>query len=277
MQTTETKQGEQKLDYMLSDQILKNFFGDITDKKNKPVVLSLDYDNCANILFPYIRRVIKVCSEKNMEFVYQILFSLLLLLKYLDNQYTNINVVCGSARQTHATDRWNRKLHSDRYIPHYKNFPELICKPDEGYALKDFEKLVIDIKDSPNTKSEWNFWPLLFADGTKNPDGSDKKDGFTMSSKDENSTELDSQKMKTDLIKFQILRAKDKFKSDNFDFVFVDDRKDILGAIKKMLESKPEWLPPKVRVALYYYNWHERATSSLDKNALALPELFAKL
>lgn len=80
-----------------------------------------------------------------------------------------------------------------------------------------------------------------------------------MSSKDENSTELDSQKMKTDLIKFQILRAKDKFKSDNFDFVFVDDRKDILGAIKKMLESKPEWLPPKVRVALYYYNWHASA------------------
>ena len=263
MQSPETKQGgTTELEYMLPN----NFFGDII-KKNKTAILSLDYDNCAHILFPYIRRVIKVCCRQDMNFVNKLLYPLLLLLKYLDNQYTTINVVCGSARQTHATDRWNR----NKQISHYKKFPDLICEENEGYAFTDFKKLVDDIKKSPNTSSEWKFWPLLFGDGF------DKEDGSTMSSEDENAKELDAQKMKTDLIKFQILKAKDKFKSDNFDFVFIDDRKDILGAIKKMLESKPEWLPPKVNVSLYHFDWFERATTSLDKNALALPELFAKL
>ena len=274
--TEETKQGKQN-SYMLPKKTFDSIFEESKDstKKNKRVIFSPDYDNCSHILFPYTRRVVKVCSQKDMNFVNKLQYPLLLLLKYLDTTYSNINVVCGSARQTHATDRWNRKKQISRYISYYEKFPDLICKPDEGYAFTDFQKLVNDIKKSPNTNSEWNFWPLLFADGTKNPDGSDKQDGSTMSSKDENATELDAQKMKTDLIKFQILRAKDKFK-DNFDFVFVDDRKDILGAIKKMLESKPEWLPPKVNVSLYYYNWFERATSSLDEDALALPELFAK-
>lgn len=280
----EEKEGEQT-SYMLSDKIFYSIFEkkDLP-KKDKPVIFSPDYDGSFDFFHSLARRIVKVCCKKNMNFVNKLLFPLLLLLKYLDTTYSNINVVCGSARQTHATDKWNREKLISSYSSYYEKFPDLICKPHEGYAFTDFQKLVNDIKNSPNTNSEWNFWPLLFGDGTKNPDGTEKQDGYTMSSKDENAKELDSDKMKTDLIKFQILRARKKFKSDNFDFVFIDDRKDILGAIKKMLEGKPEWFPPKVNVFLYHFDWFERSTnalkkdaSSLDKDALKMPELFYKI
>ena len=132
MQATDTKTKQEQNSYMLSNKTFNSIFEKSEDlnEKKKPVVLSLDYDNCAHILFPYIRRVIKVCSQKNMEFVYQLLFPLLLLLKYLDNQYKEINVVCGSARQTHATDRWNRNKQISSYTSYYEKFPDLIIQFD---------------------------------------------------------------------------------------------------------------------------------------------------
>ena len=287
-----TQDTKQDMKYIISNQelveLLKyiteekdtDFFKDITDKYDKKVVLSLDYDNCTHVLFDYIKRRIKICSRTKItdDSINKIILPLRLLFKKLDNQYKEINVVCGSARQTNASDILNREIQITKYSSCNGKFPGLICNPDEGFAFSDFQKLVTDIQKSPNTNSQWNFWPFLFADGF------DKEDGYTISSKsskDKYLEELDPDMKKTDLIKFQILRAKQKFKSDNFDFVFVDDKKDILDAIKTMVENQRNksdesvWLPPTVNVYLYYYSWYKKVKSSLDENPT--PILFVKL
>jgi hypothetical protein len=119
-------------------------------------------------------------------------------------------------------------------------------KEEEGSVFTDLENFVTKFEES---KTEWELWKLLFPDKYK-------EDGSSWKSKHAPLFGLDILKKK--LIEFQITRAIKKF-GPQFDFVFVDDREDILKAIKEMLEGKPEWLPSTVSVYLYRYDFFDIA------------------
>ena len=233
----------------MTEFITKEFIDETSSEEKVPVtnnnkicVFSPDYDGClSSIICERTKRVIKTCFpiEGYYGFVTKPIKD---LVEELDKKYKTINVVCGSARQNVATDNFNRKNQAS----HYAGYPILKMKEEEGSVFTDLENFVTKFEES---KTEWGLWKLLFPDKYK-------EDGSSWKSKHAPMMGLDI--LKKNLIKFQIIRGIKKF-GPKFDFVFVDDREDILSAIKEMLEGNPEWLPSTVSVYLYRYDFFEIA------------------
>ena len=126
--------------------------------------------------------------------------------------------------------------------------------------MENFIKLM---KEDKEMVAEWNLCKLLFAD--KNED-----EGISWKNPLRKLVKLDT--LKNNLIKYQIKRNVAKF-GTNFDYIFIDDRSDILNRIKIMLESSPDWLPKSVSISLYKYDYFELATEE-SNNAF---QLFSKI
>lgn len=232
---------EEFIDEILSEEKIPD------NNNNQICVFSPDYDGClSSIICERTKRVIKTCFpiKGYYKFVTKPMND---LIEKLDKKYQIVNVVCGSARQNAKVDNFNRYEQSK----HYAGYPILKMKVDEGYVFTDLEKFVSNFEENELFTSEWNLWKLLFPD-------KDKEEGSSW--KNESGFLLGLDILKKNLIEFQIKRAVKKY-GPKFDFVFVDDRKDILTAIKEMLEGKPKWLPSTVSVYLYRYDFFEISIS----------------
>jgi len=231
------------------------------EKKSQSMcVFSPDYDGYLSIITcPRSKRIIRACFPDDKEYYEKITLPIKQLVKKLDETYDCVNVVCGSARQNVSTDDHNRLVQSRQYA----GYPKLKMKKDEGSVFSDLEKFVSMLQDDEDYISKWELWKLLFPDG-------ENKEGTSWKNPSISLIGLDV--LKQNLIEFQIKKAVIKY-GNKFDFVFVDDREDILEALKKMLDNKPEWLPSSVSVYLYRYDFFELA---VEKNEEAF-NLYAKI
>ena len=216
---------------------------------NNKCIFSVDYDGCFSaVTCNRIKRIIKTCFPDKEGYMEEISRPLHNLIEMLDSKYDEIDLVCGSARQDYFSNQSNRTTQSEQY----RGYSTLTMKADEGCVFTDLENFTKSIQESESTKSKWNLWKLLYADkddeiGISCGNPMRKIFGFDMT--------------KRDLIKYQILKSVEE-NGPNFDYVFIDDRKDILTHLKNMIESKPEWLPPTVNVYLYRYDFFDIATKN---------------
>ena len=218
-------------------------------KTNENCVFSADYDGCFSIMIcMLVARIIKVCCSDKENYLEEIQEPFRELIKTLDSRYKEVDLVCGSARQCYHSNQRNRDIQSR----HYPGVDYLKMGILEGCVFTDLENFMTHMQISKDTKAQWNLWKLLYADGEDDAGVSwknaDRKVGYIDESK-------------RDLIKYQILRGIKKH-GPAYDFVFIDDREDILTHLKNMLESKPDWLPSTVNVKLYRYDWYDIATES---------------
>jgi len=219
-------------------------------------IFSLDYDNCSSIITSgWIKRIFRVYYPGDKEFHEKVSQPIKQLVKKLDETYGCVNVVCGSARQNVKSDDFNRSSSSRSHSRYHDTYPELKMKKGEGSVFSDLENFVSMLQDDEDYISKWKLWKLLFPDG-------EKKEGNSWKNPSVGLIGLDT--LKQNLIEFQIKRAVVKY-GTKFDFVFVDDSKDILEALKKMLDDEPEWLPSSVSVYLYRYDYFGLAEENDEK------------
>jgi len=210
-----------------------------------PVIISLDYDGCGDIMFNSIYRYLKAYESYFDSFItsdnkntykpfnadIKIQKARELFMKLINNIKQKHNILfVGSARQTNHYDSEMRLGSLDTHKKGVDN-KDFKYNKDEGFCFKDFETFT---KLNTNDSCKWEF---------------NKKECNRCLLYQDNHVQL-----KTIFIQDQLQYIVLNYPTAT-EYHFIDDRVDILEGLKENLTNKILKVPDKITVHLHKYDW----------------------
>ena len=237
--------------YELVKNSLNNIITNIENNQEIDV-FDLDFDGCTSGITDIVNRIVKNFSQYQPK-------KLSLQKKFNDNFWNFIKsqnnnnkriVICGSARQDQISNKYNADYFNKHYKQFYNHFPDIKPKNfGETCAFTQLRKIAND----PRMNAE--YWPILFAD--EEIGSAETNHDLTIQKK---STIFDDTKIV--LLKYQIDKLKTRFPKQKINIKFLDDRIDILNAIKKNIIPTLDKL---VSIELYKLDWNEFVMDEIEK------------
>ena len=219
-----------------------------TKETKKPVLdlYSLDFDGCCAAHAPYKDIYVEICTSTQPEQMKRHHEFKKAFYDFIEsrNKDHEREVISGSYRQDVELNSTNEDKYYNNVIQYKKDFPKLIPKPGDMCAFKQLRILAEKIKARYN--------PLLFADGDDKEPGFSEKHHFR-DARYNGPRGLPFREDKVSIILFQARKISEKYPNHKINFLFFDDRIDILESLSKIEKHQ---IPDNVDLNLYKYDWN---------------------